>query len=499
MDTIFRFFRRMLLLSLLLPGLISCGNGQNPGNKEDGLSCLEDLHGHSVGVIMGSTADILLSKYDDVEILRYGTPTLVLQSLDLGKVDAILVDSAITINASLAERGMHQAFGGVEPAEACFGFNYADQELCDQFNAYLSALKADGSYDRILKKWTSGTVHGVEMPVLEYPEDAEPLNIGILGGDIPFAFVTDKGFAGMEPELLEGFAHSIGRKVLYHEYEFAALAAGLQSGRISIISALMFNTPERAKVVLFSDSYFTSANVCIVNDDSGSSAVSFWTKVKDAFYNNLIYESRYKIILEGLWTTLVISFWSILLGTLLGAFLAWRSYSNRKKLWHGILKVYGAIMHGVPLLVILMMMFYVVFASSRLSAIWISIITFAIYFGYASCEIFISGIDGVGKGQTEAARSLGFTKFGAFRYVTLPQAIKRIVPFFEGEAVTLIKETSLVGFIAVVDLTKATDIVQSRTFDAFFPLIIAAVIYFVIAWLLSLGLKGLIAKKHAVK
>lgn len=483
---------------MLLAGSLACSESSGSGPK-DGLTSVEDLKGHSVGVILGSTADILLTEYDDIEILRYGTPTLVLQSLDLGKVDAILVDSAITINASLADRGMSQAFGGIEPAQACFGFNYADQVLCDQFNSYLASLKADGSFDRILKKWTSGTVHGLEMPVLEYPEDAEPLDIGILGGDIPFAFVTDKGFAGMEPELLEGFAHSIGRKVVYHEYEFGALAAGLQSGRISIISALMFNTPERAKVVLFSDPYFQSANVCIVKDDSGRTAASFWSRIKKAFYNNLVYESRYKIILEGLWTTLVISFFSILFGTLLGALMAWRSYSRRKKLWHGILKVYGAIMHGVPLLVILMMMFYVVFASSPLTAVWISIITFSIYFGYASCEIFISGIDGVGKGQTEAARSLGFTKFGAFRYVTLPQAIKRIVPFYEGEAVTLIKETSLVGFIAVVDLTKATDIVQSRTFDAFFPLIIAAVLYFVIAWLLSVGLKCLIAKKPSVK
>lgn len=488
----------MLLLTLILAGFVSCSNGRISGGKGS-ITCIEDLQGHSVGVITGSTADLLLSKYDDIEILRYGTPTLVLQSLDLGKVDAILIDSATTINASLDERGMRQAFGGVEPAQACFGLNYADQVLCDQLNAYLAALKADGSFDRIRDKWTSGTVHGVEMPVLEYPDDAEPLNVGILGGDIPFAFVTDKGFAGMEPELLEGFAHSIGRKVVYHEYEFAALAAGLQSGRISIIAAMMFNTPERAKVVLFSDHYFESANVCIVKNDSGSGSGSFWSKIKEAFYNNLIYESRYKIILEGLWTTLIISFFSILIGTLLGALMAWRSYSRRKKLWHGILKVYGAIMHGVPLLVILMMMFYVIFASSSLTAVWISILSFAIYFGYTSCEIFISGIDSVGKGQTEAARSLGFTKFGAFRYVTLPQAIKRIVPFYEGEAVSLIKETSLVGFIAVVDLTKATDIVQSRTFDAFFPLIIAAVIYFVIAWLLSLGLKCLTAKKHAVK
>ncbi|MDO5442678.1 MAG: ABC transporter substrate-binding protein/permease [Bacteroidia bacterium] len=483
---------------LLILGCVSCGRGGSPA--DDGtLSSLEDLKGKKVGVILGSTADVLLSKDADVQVMRYNSPAVIFQSVELKKIDAALLDSATTINASLMARGIEMAFGGVEPAEACMGFRYDESELCNSFNEYLASAKADGSYQAILDKWTTGNVDGLKMPEYSFSGDAEPLNIGIMSEDVPFAFVNAEGFAGVEPELLNAFAQYIGRRPVYHEYEFASLAAGLQTGRVDVICALMFNTPERAKTILFSDSYFQSANVCLVPQETAGERKSFVARVKDAFYNNLIFEKRYRIIFEGLWTTLVISFFSILLGTVLGALMAWRSRSKRKKLWHGILKVYGAIMHGVPLLVLLMMMFYVVFASSRLSAVWISIITFAIYFGYASCEIFNSGIDAVGKGQNEAARSLGFTKFGAFRYVVLPQAIKRIVPFYEGEAVTLIKETCLVGFIAVVDLTKATDIIQSRTFDAFFPLIIAAAIYFVIAWLLSVGLKCLTAKKQAVK
>lgn len=491
------YLQRLLSLALIAAACLSC-NGSKTSTQGVPES-LNDLNGQKVGVILGSTADLILSDLPDVEVLRYNAPTVALQALEANKADAILVDSAIIINAGIEKRGMSVAFGGVDPAQACFGFRYDENDLCLKMNEYLSGLKADGSLDRIIAKWTTGSVEGVSKPEISFDKDAEPLNIGIMSEDVPFAFVTEEGFSGAEPELLEGFAQYIGRRPVYHEYEFAALAAGLQTGRVDIISALMFNTPERAKTILFSDSYYSSANACVVKTASTIDNGSFWSRIKKAFYNNLVLEKRYKIIFEGLWTTFVISFFSILFGTLLGALMAWRSYSRRHKLWHGVLKVYGAIMHGVPLLVLLMMMFYVVFASSRLSAIWIAIITFAIYFGYASCEIFISGISGVGKGQSEAARSLGFSKFGAFRYVILPQAIKRIIPFYEGEAVTLIKETSLVGFIAVVDLTKATDIIQSRTFDAFFPLIIAAVIYFLIAWLLSAGLKSLTAKKHAVK
>ena len=497
MDKITSFLRRILPLVLVAAACLSCKSTKSSG--QGGPESLDDLGGLKVGVILGSTADLILSDLPDVEVMRYNSPTVALQALDANKADAILVDSAIIINASIEKRGMSVAFGGVDPAHACFGFRYDENDLCQQMNEYLSALKADGSLDRIIARWTTGSVEGVKMPEIPFDKDAEPLNIGIMAEDVPFAFVTEEGYAGAEPELLEGFARYIGRKPVYHEYEFAALAAGLQTGRVELVSSLMFNTPERAKTILFSDSYYASANVCVVKTAATMDNGSFWSRIKKAVYNNLVLEKRYKIIFEGLWTTLVISFFSILFGTLLGALMAWRSYSRRHKLWHGILKVYGAIMHGVPLLVLLMMMFYVVFASSRLSAVWIAIITFAIYFGYASCEIFISSIDGVGKGQSEAARSLGFSKFGAFRYVVLPQAVKRIVPFYEGEAVSMIKETSLVGFIAVVDLTKATDIIQSRTFDAFFPLIIAAVIYFLIAWLLSAGLKRLTAKKRAVK
>ena len=486
----------LLLASMMLA--FSCSSSDDISGAGDPTS-LADLGGMKVGVLLGSTADMLLADYPDVEVMRYNATAIIMQSLEQGKIDAMLLDSALTINVSLSERGMKVAFWGVDPAEACMGFRYDEPGLCNQFNEYLARVKSDGSFNALLGKWLTGTVHGVKMPEFDVPADAEPLNIGIMAGDVPFAFVDENGFAGMEVELLEGFAVSIGRKAVFHEYEFAALAAGLQSGRVDIICALMFNTPERAKTILFSDSYFSSSNVCCVKDESMVEHLSLWSKVKKAFYNNIIYENRYKIILEGLWTTLVISFFSIFIGTIIGALMAWRAFSKRKKLWRGFLKGYGAIMHGVPLLVLLMMMFYVVFASSRVSAIWISIITFAIYFGYASCEIFMSGIEGVGKGQSEAARSLGFTKFGALRYVVLPQAIKRFLPFYEGEAVTLIKETSLVGFIAVVDLTKATDIIQSRTFDAFFPLVIAAVIYFFIAWLLNMGLKSLTNKKSTVK
>ena len=130
-------------------------------------------------------------------------------------------------------------------------------------------------------------------------------------------------------------------------------------------------------------------------------------------------------------------------------------------------------------------MFYVVLANSGMSAVLVSIIAFSMNFAAYASEIFKNSIEHIDKSQTEAGVSLGFTKAQAFIYIVLPQALRLIMPIYKGEVISLVKTTSIVGYIAVQDLTTAGDIIRSRTFDAFFPLILVAIIYFVVAWLFS--------------
>ena len=148
-------------------------------------------------------------------------------------------------------------------------------------------------------------------------------------------------------------------------------------------------------------------------------------------------------------------------------------------------------MRGTPILVLLMIFFYVIFASTGLSASIVAIITFALNMGAYSSEIFRTAIESVDKGQGEASAAMGFSKLQTFVYIVFPQAVRRIIPVYKGEVISLLKMTSVVGYIAVVDLTKASDIIRSRTFDAFFPLIVVAVIYFLLAWLLGFALDSL--------
>jgi polar amino acid transport system substrate-binding protein len=198
----------------------------------------------------------------------------------------------------------------------------------------------------------------------------------------------------------------------------------------------------------------------------------------------MIHEKRYKLILNGLLLTIWISFLSVIAGTLIGAVICLMRMSGNKFL-NGASYGYIRLLQGIPVLVLLMLIYYVIFSSVHLSATLVAVIAFGMNFGAYASEIFRAGIAAVGKGQWEAAKASGFNGFQAFRFIVLPQALKGILPVYTGEFVSLVKMTSVVGYIAVEDLTKASDIIRSRTFDAFFPLLLAAFAYLLITWLFT--------------
>ena len=210
-------------------------------------------------------------------------------------------------------------------------------------------------------------------------------------------------------------------------------------------------------------------------------SVPFIDDIVTGIENNLIRENRYLLILDGLKITVLISILSTIFGTLLGAGICFMRMSPKWAL-NVPAKVYISIVRGTPVLVILMITFYVVFASVNISPVAVATIAFGMNFAAYSAEIFRTGIEGINKGQREAGIAMGFTRFGTFRNIILPQTVRRILPVYKGEFISLVKMTSIVGYVAVQDLTKAGDIIRSRTFDAFFPLVMVAVLYFLISW-----------------
>ena len=221
---------------------------------------------------------------------------------------------------------------------------------------------------------------------------------------------------------------------------------------------------------------------------------SKWS-VSESFYNNLIAEDRYRMILDGLQVTLIITFCAAILGTLLGGLVCWMRMSRRPWL-QKVAKVYIDIMRGTPVLVLLMLMYYVVLAPMKATGIVVAVITFAMNLSAYVSEMLRTGIQGIDRGQTEAGLALGYTRRQTFFRIVLPQVIKSVMPVYQGEVISLLKGTSIVGYIAVADMTRASDLIRSRTFDAFFPLIVTAIIYFIMAWLLGLLLTSLVQRKR---
>ena len=215
------------------------------------------------------------------------------------------------------------------------------------------------------------------------------------------------------------------------------------------------------------------------------------TSVADSFNNNLIAEDRYRMILDGLQVTLLITLCAVVLGTLLGGLMCWMRMS-RKTWLQQVAKVYIDLMRGTPVLVLLMLMYYVVMAPLDASGIVVAIVTFAMNTAAYISEMLRTTIQGIDRGQTEAGLALGFTQRQTFFRIVLPQVVRAVMPVYQGEVVSLLKGTSIVGYIAVADMTRASDLIRSRTFDAFFPLIVTAIIYFIIAWLIGLLLTSLV-------
>ena len=215
----------------------------------------------------------------------------------------------------------------------------------------------------------------------------------------------------------------------------------------------------------------------------------------ESFYNNLIVEDRYRMILDGLQVTLVITVCAVILGTILGGLVCWMRMSRRPWL-QKVAKVYIDIMRGTPVLVVLMLMYYVIMAPLEATGIVVAIVTFGMNAAAYIGEMLRTGIEGIDKGQTEAGLALGYTPRQSFIKIVLPQVVKAVMPVYQGEIISLLKGTSIVGYIAVADMTRASDLIRSRTFDAFFPLIITAIIYFFMAWLIGRLLTALVNKER---
>ena len=211
--------------------------------------------------------------------------------------------------------------------------------------------------------------------------------------------------------------------------------------------------------------------------------------MSQAIYDNFIKDDRWRYITDGLQVTLEVTFFSVLIGIVIGFLVAvvrsTYDKTGKLKVLNAVCKVYLTVIRGTPVLVQPMIIYFVIFGSVNISKVIVAVISFGINSGAYVAEIFRSGIMSIDQGQFEAGRSLGFNYVQTMWYIIMPQALKNVLPALGNEFISLLKETSVGSYIALQDLTKGGDIIRSRTYDAFTPLIAVALIYLALVMLFS--------------
>ncbi|MDO4317743.1 MAG: ABC transporter permease subunit [Lachnospiraceae bacterium] len=497
-----------LLLGFLLLFAGGCSAG-NTDKTEAQLGTLADFNGKNVGTLTGAAYEELMAgEYENLNWSYYDDLATMIAALKKGDVTALVLDSPV---AELAAAQFPRELAVFPEVISNYDFSMLlkkDSALTEPVSEVIRELKADGTLDSLKEKWFSGDEERMRIDWSQYDTSERAggtLRYAFDPSTMPMVYIGDDGKAsGLETELALIIADRLDMGVEFINTKTVSLMMYVQQGRADIGASCYMITEERLEVMDFCESYYSGGTVFLCRRgtiseellanstgaaaaDDGTGLGGFFAGLKESFEKTFIRGSRWKLIANGLLVTLEISVFAGILGTVLG-FLLCLCLRSRARVLSFLAKAFSKLMQGIPSLVVLMITYFVIFGSVQISPVLVAVIAFSVLFAVSVSGILNTGIEAVDKGQWEAAIALGFGNAGAFGRIILPQAVRHVLPLYKSELVTMVKLTSIVGYISIEDLTKAGDIIRSRTYEAFFPLLTTAVIYFILSSLIVFGI-----------
>lgn len=485
-----------LALVLLLP---MPARAEKQG-EQDTYATLQELDGKRIGVQTGSTFDaIVLKSLPNAQLSYFNSYADMTEALLTNKIDGFPADEPV-IRMIVSEN--HELVMLEESMDSFeFGAVFAKtphgEQLKQEFDEWLSQMQASGELESVISKWTDGPDD--EKFMFDYqslPATNGTLVMATEGAYPPMNYYREGNVVGVDVELAALFCESRGYGLQVDVLNFDGILPAVQSGKADFALAGITITDERKESMYFSIPYYTGGTVMAIRRSAqggvaagSEESPSFWDGICESFSKTFLREQRWKLFVEGVTTTLVITIMSILLGTVLG-FIVFMLCRNGGSVANGVSGFCMWLLQGMPMVVLLMILYYVIFGSISIGGVVVSVIGFTLTFGTSVFGLLKMGIGAVDDGQREAAFALGYSDTETFFKIILPQALPHIMPAFKGEIVSLIKATSIVGYIAVQDLTKMGDIIRSRTYEAFFPLIAVTIIYFALE-----GIIGFVANR----
>lgn len=475
-----------LLMLALSIALTSCGSAQSKK-----IESLDQMEHSTLGILTGSSFDRQTrASFPDAEYKYLNLFSDLIQSLLQGKIDGFVVDTAFY--APMRWETNDIGYISMPDAESAdFGFVYGNSEFSNtiktQMDEFITKMSEDGTLEQLSSLWTGESEPQVDIDFPKLSGENGVIRVVTCPDSKPFDYIKNGSFYGFDMDILYRFCEEYGYSAELTGVTFEAILPGIQKYDIGMAGITM--TPERKESVNFSIPYYTSGIVMVIRNDE-TSKTGFFDSIAESIDKTFVRENRWQLIASGIGVTLLITVFSMILGTALG-FGIYMLCRNGNGFILGVFRVYSRILSGTPVVVLLMVLFYVIFGKSTIDGMWVAIVAFSMnlsVFVFESLGVCVEGID---FGQTEAALALGYNRNQAFFKIVLPQAARQFFPGYQSEIVSLVKATAVVGYIAVQDLTKMSDIIRSSTYEAFFPLISTAAIYFLLTWGVS-ALVGLV-------
>lgn len=470
-----KLFAFILIIASLfvLAGCASGGAGEKP-------QTVSELDGKNIGAWAGS---VFAGKKNDIfpnsTVNIYADYPDMIAALNAGKIAAGVMDRPALEALAAFYPGLSYIDEPLYSYElaAAFSKNEKGEKLRNEFSEYVAKMKADGTLDALEKKWMEDKDYTLDPKA----EDLEDINgtlvLAVDPTACPYAFVEGDGIKGFDIQIAVLFCREYGYGLRYSNMGFSALLTAL-GGKCDFAMSGMAVTPEREKNVYFSESYFSGETVTALYTEPETDSTVF-----ERFKITFIDEGRWKLFLGGLGTTALITLSSMLIGTALGfgLFIVCRLGSPAAK---RIVEICKRLISGMPAVVLLLIMYYVIFGRVSISGTWVAVVCFSLLFMAEILDITESAVGTVDLGQYEAAYALGYTSRQTFFDIILPQAARHMFTPLKSAISSHIQGTAIVGYVAVQDLTRVSDLVRGSTFEAFFPLIVTAVVYYGITFIL---------------
>ncbi len=446
---------------------------------------ISELNGKTFGLVNGSPfAEIIESRVADVKEYQYfsSIPDMAL-ALKAGKIDAFLTGDVVAdtmINQDKKLAAFPVSFGELEVAFAL----PKDSPDTDKWQAAYEKL-GEERIQELYEIWTGTDDSKKVLPEQDWAGTNGTVRVASSDSVPPVSYVADNGrLEGLEIAVLLEMAKILDVHLDFSGMDLSSILASLETGKADIANSCLAVSEERQKNLDLVP-YHKGTYVLVVRAAEQTAVQpTFTDSLKESFERTFITDSRWKMILLGLGRTVIMAICAGTLGTLLGFGLVLLRHKNNIII-NKLIAIYSSLITGIPVVVILMVMYYIVFGKLDAPALIVAIIGFTIIFGARAYGLIYNAVTAVDEGQREAALALGYSEKLAFRRVILPQSRSIYFPTLKTQFVMLLKETSVAGYITVLEMTRAVDLVRSRTMEAFFPLITAALIYYILTWLLT--------------